>query len=220
MAKIKPKKNKTASALDQTTAIVLAAGLGTRMNSSLPKVLHKIGGRPMINHVLQNLELAGIRKIIVVVSKDMQGVENAVSPYPTVIQPEQSGTGNAVKVALKKLNGTEKHILIVFAADPLVLPGTLKRLVTRRLKMDNPALVALGFKTENNKEYGRLVTNPAGKLEAIIEAKDASPKELAIKLCNSGSMAIDGSLIKPLVNAIKNKNSKKEYYLTDLVKIA
>lgn len=220
MTKNTPTKDKSLSSPDQSAAIILAAGLGTRMKSGFPKVMHKVGGQPMICHVIETLKRVGIKKIIVVVSKDMESLENIVKPYPTVVQTKQLGTGHAVKAALKKLDGSEKNVLVMFGADPLILPQTIKKMIIRREQYDNPAAVALGFKTKNPKTYGRLITNSADKLDGIVEAKDASPEQLAIRLCNAGTMAIDGFLIKSLINSINNRNSKKEYYLTDLIKIA
>ena len=203
-----------------TTAIILAAGLGSRMKSQKPKVMHEIGGLPMINHIINTLNHAGIEKKIVIVSNDMQEVTSAVTPYPTIIQSRQLGTGHAVKTALKLLKGNEENVLILFGADPLISSRTIKKLINRRKKQDKPSVVALGFTPTECGQYGRIIADNEGVLKKIIEAKDASYDELAINLCNSGVMVINGAYLKEFILSIKNRNAKAEYYLTDVVEIA
>ena len=202
------------------SAIVLAAGLGTRMRSKLPKVMHKIAGRPLINHVTDTLLKAGITDLTVVVGPDMEIVTKAVSPNPTVEQTLQLGTGDAVKSALDYIIDKNGHVLILFGADPLIKPDTIHRIIARRELLDNPAVVVLGFRPDEPGTYGRLISGSNDQLDAIIEAKEADTKTLAIDLCNSGIMAIDRSLLKTLIPKITNRNTKGEYYLTDVVAIA
>ena len=203
-----------------TLAIILAAGLGNRMKSSQSKVLHKIAGRSMINHVIGSLNSVGIKKKIVVVAKNMKDVAKEVDPNPTITQSKPLGTGNAVKTVLKKITASKNNILVLYGADPLISAKTIKRLIDRINKSDKPAIVALGFKSRFPKTYGRLITNKHRTLTSIIEAKEATREQLAINLCNSGAMIINGKYITKLINTIKNNNKKQEYYLTDIIEIA
>jgi len=202
------------------TAIVLAAGLGTRMKSKLPKVLHGIAGRSLVGHVLGALEEAGVDQAVVVVSENAKSVVDAVAPHSTTIQSEPLGTGDAVKSALPALTGAESDVLVLFGADPLICPETISRMIERRHEADNPAIVVLGFCPEDAGNYGRLVTDTNGNLAAIVEAKDATPEQLDIDLCNSGIMAIDGLRLNNLISRIGNNNAKGEFYLTDIVALA
>ena len=202
------------------SAIILAAGLGTRMRSKLPKVMHKIAGRPLVKHVTDALSKAGVTDLTVVVGSGMESVSKAVAPNPTVEQTLQSGTGDAVKSALEHITDKSGHVLILFGADPLIRPETIHLMIERRELLDNPAVVVLGFRPDEAGTYGRLITNNNHELDAIIEAKEADKQTLAIGLCNSGIMAIDRSLLKTLISKISNTNAKGEYYLTDVVAIA
>jgi bifunctional UDP-N-acetylglucosamine pyrophosphorylase/glucosamine-1-phosphate N-acetyltransferase len=202
------------------SAIVLAAGLGTRMRSKLPKVMHKIAGRPLVNHVVDALTKAGVTDLTVVVGPGMEIVVKAVSPNPTIEQTSQSGTGDAVKSALGHITGKNGHVLILFGADPLIQPDTIRQMIARRELSDNPAVVVLGFRPNEPGNYGRLIADNNDQLNAIIEAKEADIETLAIDLCNSGIMAIDRSLLKTLISKITNNNTKGEYYLTDIIAIA
>jgi bifunctional UDP-N-acetylglucosamine pyrophosphorylase/glucosamine-1-phosphate N-acetyltransferase len=209
----------------KAAAIVLAAGLGTRMKSRLPKVLHPLAGRPMIQMLLDSVAQAGITKNVVVVGKGAETVTKAVAPHPTALQAKQLGTGHAVLQARQALCGAKGErfngdVLILFGADPLITPETLGAMLARRRAADAPAVVVLGFRPDDPALYGRLKTDAAGNLEAIVEARDASAEELAIPLCNSGVMCVDGKHLFKLLAKVGNKNAKKEYYLTDIVGLA
>src|SRR5689334_23644203 len=200
-------------------AVVLAAGMGTRMKSAMPKVLHAIAGRPMINHVLANLAPLGASPAVVVVAPDMEDVAKAVAPHATAIQEKQLGTGHAVLAARKALGATGGDLLILYGDTPLITTETLQRLLERRRAPDKPAVVVLGMRTDGG-EYGRLIVDAKGNLEAIIEHREANAEQRKTALCNSGVMAVDGKHIWELLEAVGNKNSKGEYYLTDIVAIA
>lgn len=200
-------------------AIVLAAGKGTRMKSALPKVLHPIAGHPMVCHVLDATKPLKTSKTIVVVGPDMDAVSQAVSPFPTVVQTAQAGTGDAVKTGATLLDGfSSGTVLVLFGGDPLIQTDTLRRMVAAREA--GAAVVVLGFRADDPSGYGRLILDAAGALQAIVEDKDASENERAIDLCNAGVMAIDGALLSGLLSRIGNDNAKGEYYLTDIVGLA
>jgi len=205
---------------EKSAAIVLAAGLGTRMKSALPKVMHGLAGRPMIRHLLATLEAAGIDRIVVVVAPDTDSVAQAAAPHETVVQPHQLGTGDAVKAALPVLGDFSGDVLVLFGGDPLIQTETVERMIQRRRADDDPAVVVLGFRPDDPTAYGRLITDGEGGLSAIVEEKDASPEQRKIGLCNSGTMAIDGNKLADLVRRIGNDNAKGEYYLTDIVALA
>jgi len=200
-------------------AVVLAAGMGTRMKSALPKVLHAIAGRPMINHVLANLAPLGASPAVVVVAPGMENIAKAVAPHETAIQERQLGTGHAVLAARKALGATGGDLLILYGDTPLITTETLQRLLARRRAPDKPAVVVLGMRTDVG-EYGRLILDAKGNLEAIVEHREANAEQRKADLCNSGVMAVDGKHIWDLLDSVGNNNSKGEYYLTDIVAIA
>jgi len=206
--------------ISSVSAIVLAAGLGTRMKSRMPKVLHEIAGRPLVGHVLAALNEADVGRSIVVISEDAKEVEQAVAPHPVAIQSKQLGTGDAVKAALPLLTEDTQDVLVLFGADPLIRPETISQMIERRRGSDNPAIVVLGFRPSEPGNYGRLVTGEDGQLEAIVEAKDATAEQARIDLCNSGIMAIDGKRLAGFIDRLGNNNAKGEYYLTDIVGLA
>ena len=207
-----------------TTAVILAAGKGTRLKSALPKVLHQVAGRPMLGHVLASVQALPNARAILVIGPDMEPVaEYARTLAPdlkTAIQKNQKGTGDAVRAALGQIpEGAEGTVLVVFGDTPLIRPETL--LALRAGCADGGAAVTvLGFRAQDPAGYGRLVLDKAGRLERIVETKDAKGSEIDIDLCNGGAMAIDASQVHALVSQISDKNAQKEFYLTDVVAIA
>ncbi len=204
----------------KTAAIILAAGQGTRMKSRLPKSLHPIAGRPMVGHIVATLEALGMEQIVVVVGPDGAAVTEAVAPLPTAIQPSPRGTADAVKAARDALEGFTGDVLVLYGDTPLIPAETLARVLDRRHAPPGPAVVVLGFEPEDPGAYGRLVTGPDGALLSIVEAREASPDQLRIGLCNSGVMAIDGWVLFDLLDEVGDDNAKGELYLTDIVAIA
>jgi len=204
----------------ELAALILAAGKGTRMKSELPKVLHPVAGRSMVGHVLDTV--AGLKpaRTAVVIGPDMEAVAGAVAPAAAVVQPEQLGTADAVKAAREALPAGEGTVLVLYGDTPFITRATLEKMIAARQATPRTAVVVLGFRPPDPGAYGRLVLGAKGGLEAIVEARDASPEQLAIDLCNSGVMAIDGARLWALVDAVGNDNAKGEYYLTDIVAIA
>jgi len=200
--------------------VVLAAGLGTRMKSGLPKVMHPLAGRPMIAHLMATLETLAPERLVVVVGAEMEAVAKAVAPWQTVVQEQRLGTGHAVMAARDALDGFDGDVLVVYGDTPLISAETLDRLRAARRAQAQPVIVVLGFRPHDPGAYGRLIVGPIGTLDAIVEAKDARPDQLAVTLCNSGVMAIDGARLPGLLDRLGNDNAKGEYYLTDIVHIA
>jgi bifunctional UDP-N-acetylglucosamine pyrophosphorylase/glucosamine-1-phosphate N-acetyltransferase len=201
-------------------AIILAAGMGTRMKSTLPKVLHPVANRPMISHILTTLEAVSPERTVVVVAPGMDRVAKAVAPAETAVQTQALGTGHAVLAARDAMADFAGDVLVLFGDTPLLTAETMQKMVAARRAANDPAVVVLGFRPDDPAEYGRLVTDADGGLEAIVEFRDATPEQREIGLCNAGIMAIDGKVMFSLLDAVGNDNAKGEYYLTDIVEIA
>ena len=198
--------------------VVLAAGAGTRMKSALPKVLHPLANRPMLRHVLANVMALKPARIVGVVAPGARDVMAAFAPHATVVQKKPLGTGDAAKAALGALRGHTGPVLVVFGDAPLVTSASLKRLLSACAKQ-RAAVGVLGFVAGDPSPYGRLIVQ-RGMLEKIVESKDADEIERTVDFCNSGVMCLDGRLIAGLLAGIKNKNAKREFYLTDAVALA
>ncbi|MCF8479804.1 MAG: bifunctional UDP-N-acetylglucosamine diphosphorylase/glucosamine-1-phosphate N-acetyltransferase GlmU [Rhodospirillum sp.] len=208
--------------MTKTAAVVLSAGMGTRMKSDLPKVLHPVAGRPMVAHVTATLAAleGGLERLVVVIGPDMEAVAKAVAPHPTAIQAKRLGTGHAVLQAREVLmDSAADTVLVVYGDTPLITGETLSRMIAARKGNEDPAVVVLGFRPADPSGYGRLVTGADG-LDAIIEHKDATEAQRAIGLCNAGVMAIDAKRLFPLLERVGKDNAKGEYYLTDIIALA
>jgi len=202
-------------------AIVLAAGEGTRMRSSLPKVLHAVAGRSLLAHVLRAVAESKVSATAVVVGPDQDAVaaeaERVVPGAQCFVQRERRGTAHAVLAARPALERKAQDILIVYGDTPLIRAETLNRL--RAPLSAGAAVVVLGFRPADPSGYGRLVVD-GGKLVAIREEADASEAEKAIGLCNGGIMALAGAHALAILDRIGDNNRKREFYLTDAVEIA
>ena len=201
--------------------VILAAGKGTRMKTSLPKVLHPIAGKPMLHHVLDCAAELKPTKTVVVLSPDADEIITSVKKYAPkaniVIQDKPLGTAHAVMAAESALKNHKGPVLVCYGDTPFILPETLKLLIAALQRL---TIAVLGFESKDPGGYGRLVTNNMGDVEAIIEAREASATVKKIKLCNSGVMGFDGSKLFGLLKQIEPNNSKKEFYLTDIIGIA
>jgi bifunctional UDP-N-acetylglucosamine pyrophosphorylase/glucosamine-1-phosphate N-acetyltransferase len=202
-------------------AIVLAAGEGTRMRSAMPKVLHGVGGKTLIAHVLGAATEAGGTEIAVVVGPgrdDVAAEARKMVPQAQVFeQSERLGTAHAVLAARKAIVGGADDIVVMFADTPLVRPETLTQL--RAALAAGAAVAVLGFTPKDPAGYGRLVMQ-GNDLAAIVEEKDATPAQRDIGFCNGGLMALAGQQALAILDKIGNGNAKGEYYLTDAVAIA
>lgn len=202
-------------------SIILAAGEGTRMKSSLPKVLHPIAGLPMVAHVVRAAAAAGAGDVAIVAGRGADEVKNAAMPFAptaeTFVQKERLGTAHAVLAARTAVERGYDDILVLFGDTPLVSAAALAK---ARAKLAEGASVAvIGFRPPNPMGYGRLVERD-GALLAIREERDCSEAEREITFCNGGLMAIAGKDALRLLDAVGNDNAKGEFYLTDIVEIA
>tara|TARA_A100000164_G_scaffold361764_1_gene376912 strand:+ start:19 stop:1365 length:1347 start_codon:yes stop_codon:yes gene_type:complete len=202
------------------SALVLAAGKGTRMNSRKPKVLHEIAGLPLVCHVIEAIKPLQPDNIVVVIPLGHENIGEAVKPASIKIQENALGTGNAVKCGLTDLKTLSGTVLVAFGADPMITTETLKKMIEAREVENPPDVVVLGFRTENPGRYGRLVLGDDGKLERIVEVSEAHTIDKPVELYNAGVMAINGTKIAGFIEELSPQNGKKEYYLTDIVEIA
>jgi bifunctional UDP-N-acetylglucosamine pyrophosphorylase/glucosamine-1-phosphate N-acetyltransferase len=203
-------------------AIILAAGEGTRMQSAQPKVLHEIAGRAMIHHVLAALDELQPAETIVVLGQNMNAVAKAVAPAKTVVQHPPRGTGDGVRAAHPALDGALsglEDVIVLYGDAPLLQGETIARLIETR-RSARAAIAVAGMRPVDPGPYGRLVLGADGGVERIVEAKDASPGEAAIGLCNGGLMAVAAEHLFDLVDRLETNNAKREFYLTDIVGIA
>ncbi len=201
-----------------TALIILAAGQGTRMNSDLPKVLHKVAGAPVLAHAMRAGATLEPERMIVVTGHEREAVERAAREVDeeviVVEQAERLGTGHAVAQALPALDGFAGKVLVLFGDTPLIRAETLEALA------GSPTdITVLGFEPVNPLRYARLIMK-GDMLDRIVEAKDATEAERAITLCNGGLMAVDAGLLADLVPLLSNKNAAGEYYLTEVVALA
>lgn len=200
-------------------AVILAAGAGSRMKSALPKVLHPLAGRPMLGHVLATVESLKPARVITVIGPNQGEVAAVAGAHRVAIQDRPLGTAHAVMAGRTALRGYKGDVLVLYGDSPMITAATLKKLLRVR-RRDKAAVAVLGFSPADPSHYGRLVTDASGALLRIVEARDATPEERRISLCNSGVMAIDGELLPKLLAKVDNKNARGEYYLTDVVAIA
>ena len=200
--------------------VILAAGAGTRMNSDLPKVLHRIGNAPMLVHAMKAGMALDPARMVVVAGYGADQVSAAARDWDEaaeiVVQQEQLGTGHAVAQAAPLLTSFEGDALVLYGDTPFISTETLEAMREARLRHD---VVVLGFEAADPGRYGRLVM--AGEaLERIVEFKDADAAERQITLCNSGVVCADAATLFSLISAVGNDNAAGEYYLTDIVQIA
>ena len=214
------------------TVVVLAAGSGTRMRSKLVKVLHPLGGRTMIGHVLSAaLHLRPARLVAVVGNGREQVGPHVLEQVPDAllaVQETQEGTGHAVRVALEALAARRTTdpadadgVVVVLAADtPLLRGETLARLVEEHAAADGRAVTLLTAQVADPTGYGRVLRDPAGAVTAVVEQKDATTEQAAVREVNTGVYAFDAAFLSEALARVTNDNASSEYYLTDVVAIA
>jgi bifunctional UDP-N-acetylglucosamine pyrophosphorylase/glucosamine-1-phosphate N-acetyltransferase len=203
-------------------AIILAAGQGTRMRSPRPKVLHSIGGRSMLDHAIDTALALGCERVVVVAGAHSPALAKAAAARlgddAVAIQDPPLGTGHAVLAARQALSGFAGDVVVTYADTPLLSAADVAPLF--ELRRDGADLAVLGFEPREPGAYGRLVMTADGRLERIVEAKDATPEQLLVRQCNSGVLAAPALLLFELLAEVRNENAKHEYYLTDVVGLA
>jgi bifunctional UDP-N-acetylglucosamine pyrophosphorylase/glucosamine-1-phosphate N-acetyltransferase len=203
-----------------TALVILAAGKGTRMESDLPKVLHKIGGAPLLHHAMLSASALEPEHTIVVTGHGAEQVETAAQDFDAdaiaVRQEEQLGTAHAVTQAESALDGFEGDVVVLYGDTPFITTETLEQMIAARSSYD---VVVLGFEAADPGRYGRLVMKGSA-LTRIVEFKDATEAEREVTLCNSGVVCVGKDLLFDLLRAVGNENAAGEYYLPDIVGIA
>ena len=203
-------------------AIILAAGQGTRMKSPLPKVLHKVGGRTMLDRAIDAAQAAGCERVVVVAGLGRSPVaEHAarrLGADAVAIQDPPLGTGHAVLAARAALNGFSGDVVVTNADCPLLTAEDLEPLFA--LRADGADLALLGFRPADPALYGRIIATGAGAVEAIVEARDASPAQKAVVECYAGMLAAPAQALFGWLDQVGNDNAKAEYYLTSIVAVA
>jgi bifunctional UDP-N-acetylglucosamine pyrophosphorylase/glucosamine-1-phosphate N-acetyltransferase len=197
------------------TAVILAAGIGTRMKSALPKTLHKIAGRSMLRHLLSSCEQV-FDRTVVVVGPDMEAVRQEAAPHVCVVQQERRGTAHAALLAAPEFG--DGDVAVLYADAPLIRPETLRQLLDRRSAGD-AALALLAFRPADAAHYGRVITRD-GYVERIVEWIDAAEAERAESLCNAGVLCATATDMARWLHGVRADNAKGEYYLTDVVGMA
>jgi bifunctional UDP-N-acetylglucosamine pyrophosphorylase/glucosamine-1-phosphate N-acetyltransferase len=201
--------------------VILAAGQGTRMRSDTHKVLHPIAGRPLLLHLLDRVDALGAARRVVVVGKGREQVEAALdgSEVAIAFQAEQKGTAHAVAQAASALEGYDGPVLILYGDTPFVESASLERMLDRLDGGDGPGVVVLGAVQDDPAAYGRIIA-VGDRILKMVEYKDATEDERAIRLCNSGMMAVGSRDLFRWIAKVGNANAAGEYYLPDVVNVA
>ena len=200
--------------------VILAAGKGTRMESDVPKVLHTIGGAPLLHHAMLSTSGLEPAKTVVVTGHGADLVEASAKSFDpdviTVRQEDQLGTGHAVAQAKDALSGFDGDVIVLYGDTPFITTETLEQMIAARKTFD---VVVLGFEAADPGKYGRLIMDGAS-LHRIVEYKDATEEERAVTFCNSGVLCVDARTLYELLDAVSNDNAAGEYYLTDVPALA
>ena len=196
--------------------VILAAGKGTRMKSDLPKVLHPIAGKSLLEHVIQTASPLSDRSLNIIVGHGADTVKSMLKGHNFILQEQQLGTGHAVQQALPYVHD-DAIVLILYGDVPLIKQDTLQRLIN---SVNPNALGLLTVTLDNPQGYGRILRDTTGQVTAIVEQKDASEEQLAIAEVNTGVMAVNASHLKQWLPALSNNNAQGEYYLTDIIAMA
>jgi bifunctional UDP-N-acetylglucosamine pyrophosphorylase/glucosamine-1-phosphate N-acetyltransferase len=202
--------------------VILAAGQGTRMRSDTHKVLHPIASRPLLLHLLDCVDALGADKKVVVVGKGREQVEEAIAGRDVAIavQTEQKGTGHAVQQAAGALSGYDGPVIILYGDTPFVRADTLRRMIDRLDGDGGPGVVVLASSPADPLKYGRIILGQGDRIAKMVEYKDATEEERAVRLCNSGMMAVRARDLFRWLAQVGNDNAAGEYYLPDIVNIA
>jgi bifunctional UDP-N-acetylglucosamine pyrophosphorylase/glucosamine-1-phosphate N-acetyltransferase len=202
--------------------VILAAGQGTRMRSDTHKVLHPIASRPLLLHLLDRVDGLGAEKRVVVVGKGREQVEAAIAgrDVAVAVQAEQKGTGHAVQQAADALAGYEGPVLILYGDTPFVEAETLRRMIDRLDGAGGPGVVVLASCPADPAKYGRIILGEGDRIAKMVEFRDATEEQRAVRLCNSGMMAVRANDLFRWLGQVCNDNAAGEYYLPDVVNVA
>ena len=199
------------------TAVILAAGKGTRMKSKLPKVLHKVGGHPMLEHVMDAAEAAGCRDNVVVIGHGAELVRELVGSRARIaLQAEQLGTGHAVLQAADTLQDFTGTVMILCGDTPLLEAAELQKFYEEHVKSGAAATV-MSAMMEDPFGYGRILRDANGDVAGIVEQKDATEEQKRIKEINTGNYCVEAPLLFEVLKTLGNNNAQGEYYLTDVL---
>jgi len=198
------------------TAVVLAAGKGTRMKSNRAKVLHELFFKPMIHHVLDTVNRAGIEQVCVIVGHQREKVLKALADYhlTPVVQQEQLGTGHAVLCARQACRNSDL-VMILCGDTPLIRPETLRAMIEQH-RQTNGVLTLMTTRLEDPFGYGRVITDSAGHVLKIVEQKDATSEQRAIREINAGIYLVDREFLYGAIASLDSNNAQNEFYLTDI----
>ncbi len=216
---LKGKRNSWGEVMSNRYAVILAAGQGTRMKSKLYKVLHPVCGKPMVQHVVDQVSLLNINEIVTVVGHGAEKVKEQLGDRSIyVLQEEQLGTGHAVMQAESVLRGKEGITLVLCGDTPLIKAETMNAMIEHHEK-EKAKVTVLTAKADDPTGYGRIVRNDEGLVERIVEHKDASPKEHVIQEINTGTYCFDNTALFEALKQVGNDNAQGEYYLPDVIEI-
>jgi bifunctional UDP-N-acetylglucosamine pyrophosphorylase/glucosamine-1-phosphate N-acetyltransferase len=208
------------SVMDNLTALILAAGKGTRMKSNKAKVLHEVFFRPMLHHVMDSVRDAAVPRTVVIVGHQRDWVTDSLGGYDctAVVQEEQLGTGHAVLCAEEACGGADT-VLILCGDTPLIRSRTLEKMISRHQK-SRPALTVMTTRLDDPSGYGRIITDHRGRVTAIVEEKDADEEQTRIREINAGIYLADRGFLFQALRQVGSDNSQGEVYLTDIVAVA
>lgn len=201
-------------------AVVLAAGVGSRMKSSLYKVLHPVCGKPMVQHVVDQLHKSQLDEIVTIVGHGAESVQEQLGDQTAyAVQGEQLGTGHAVQMASSQLEGKQGTTVVVCGDTPLLTSETISQLMNQH-EQEQAKVTVLTTTVENPTGYGRIIRNEQGHVEKIVEEKDANETEQAVREINTGTYCFDNELLFDALKQVSNNNAQGEYYLPDVLEIA
>ena len=206
--------------MSDTRVVILAAGKGSRMKSELPKVLHTVEGKSMIQRAIERVNELGIPSddvIVIVGYKREMVMERLGNAVRYAVQTEQLGTGHAVLMAREHLRDFDGQVIVLYGDMPLINPHTVQRLIDTCTGEVKGAILTM--KLDNPPDFGRIVRGPDGGVRRIVEVRDADPETLAIKEVNVGMYCFDNLALNAALDGLSNDNAQGEYYLTDVVEL-